>query len=888
MDIFNKSIAVAYLARGADKNCFQSFERFRDSYKNNHAGCTHSFYIIFKGFSSDDDLNKAVNLFEGIPFSPVFLEDDKFDLGAYIEWANQINHDLICMLNTASEIQATDWLCKLAVNLMTPNMGLVGATGSYESLYDLSPLYKKFPSPHIRSNAFMIDRALFCSITDGVAIRNKMDALLLESGPHSITARIFNRGKNILIVGKNGRGYSTEFWPKSGTFRQNQQENLLVGDNQTRDFLNLIPEQRKIILFKTWGNYLDSIGPKFNAPITKEVDKITEKKECVIIIPTHKSDMSSEEKLSFLNTLRVLRDWDIVLLIPLDISSEEYLALAKEVGKSIKVVVTRPGWLGSLKNYNDMALSPDFYRIFEGYKYLLICHLDAWIFYDSLQSWIDKGYDYIGAPWFLPKGLKPAPLEEAMLPRGGNGGLSLRNIKKMSDLLTQKHYCFNLTFLLKGIFFLIKNKQFQFLKIFTKVCFGVLINAKNYQKKFNIYEDAMFSVFYSFLNGSFKVCPAKEAIYFAVEVNAEELLKTKLKCQLPFGMHGYDKYLDSIAEMELFRNNESRIEYSKNMQLVMGDRKTKKNNIPLITIITATYNLIEAGRVETFKRCMDSIHSQTYSNIEHIIIDGASTDGTLSLIQDYVDKGLCICHSEKDQGIWDAMYKGQQLAKGEFLNIMNSDDYFSRNDAVEIAVNKLVKNRADWFYSNGKIIRPDGSGYDFPTALYGVFHCIGILHQTMFIRASLLRAINPFQSNHVTRENYLMMLLIINKIKHAKSNKFLVCYQEGGFSSSEYGGSNISKTKEDFAGYCYEIFGRFWGLTQDDCFSLFCLECFSSKGIRYSYAISKKIQLRSYRYYFRYRLAVYAYKNRKLMQVWDSFLSNKLESLKLKVFNKNN
>ena len=54
---------------------------------------------------------------------------------------------------------------------------------------------------------------------------------------------------------------------------------------------------------------------------------------------------------------------------------------------------------------------------------------------------------------------------------------------------------------------------------------------------------------------------------------------------------------------------------------------------PKITIVTATYNLIANGREETFKQCVESVHNQTYKNFEHLIIDGASTDGTLDLIK---------------------------------------------------------------------------------------------------------------------------------------------------------------------------------------------------------------------------------------------------------------
>ena len=250
----NQTIAVAYLARGADKYSFASFERFLSSYKRNSSGVEHSLYVIFKGFENDVEREKARVLFRSVPFTPVFLADDSFDIGAYIEWANMVEEDLICVFNTASEILAPDWLRKLAVNLALPNVGLVGATASYESLNELNSAFKAFPNIHIRSTAFMIDRSLFCNITRDLRIATKLDAHLFESGLKSLTRQVLTQGKNILLVGSNGRGYSPSFWPASDTFRRGMQKNLLVSDNQTRNFLEMPWNEKREFVIRTWGN----------------------------------------------------------------------------------------------------------------------------------------------------------------------------------------------------------------------------------------------------------------------------------------------------------------------------------------------------------------------------------------------------------------------------------------------------------------------------------------------------------------------------------------------------------------------------------------------------------------------------------------------------------
>lgn len=251
------TIAVAFLARGVGEEWRSSCERFLNSYQRYRSGAKHSLYVIFKGFPDADTLSEATRIFGSVEHTPVFLGDDSFDIGAYIEWANQISEEVICVFNTASEILAEDWLRKLAVNLDLPNVGLVGATASYESLSDWREGFPAFPNAHIRSNAFMIDRELFCRFTQGWVIADKFDAFHFESGSQSMSSQTLAMGRDILVVGRNGRGYSPQWWPTSGTFRLGTQDNLLIGDNQTRNFAALPwPEKREFVL-RTWGDYIN-------------------------------------------------------------------------------------------------------------------------------------------------------------------------------------------------------------------------------------------------------------------------------------------------------------------------------------------------------------------------------------------------------------------------------------------------------------------------------------------------------------------------------------------------------------------------------------------------------------------------------------------------------
>ncbi|HEY9194869.1 MAG TPA: glycosyltransferase family 2 protein, partial [Mucilaginibacter sp.] len=119
-----------------------------------------------------------------------------------------------------------------------------------------------------------------------------------------------------------------------------------------------------------------------------------------------------------------------------------------------------------------------------------------------------------------------------------------------------------------------------------------------------------------------------------------------------------------------------------------------------VSLITVVYNA-----ANTLARCIDSVISQNHPDIEYIIIDGGSTDGTLQVIDQYRDF-VNVVVSEPDKGIYDAMNKGIRRATGDIVGTLNADDALADNDVI-VAVARLFElQNTDVVYGNLNVIGP--------------------------------------------------------------------------------------------------------------------------------------------------------------------------------------
>lgn len=216
-----------------------------------------------------------------------------------------------------------------------------------------------------------------------------------------------------------------------------------------------------------------------------------------------------------------------------------------------------------------------------------------------------------------------------------------------------------------------------------------------------------------------------------------------------------------------------------------------------ISIITPVLN-----SADTIEDCIKSVFSQTYKNIEHIIIDGGSMDGTLDIINKYRPAKFI---SESDHGIYDAMNKGLELATGDVVGTLNADDFYADEMVIERVVNVFKRHNVDSCYGDlvyvdrhntDKVIRywrssPFKQGF----FKYG-WHPP---HPTFFVKRCVYERYGRFNIGFRIASDYELMLRFLEK--HRISTYYipevLVKMRIGGRSNKSLS-SIIHQTWEDY------------------------------------------------------------------------------------------
>jgi hypothetical protein len=291
-------IAVVHLVRHA--NGPEVFDQFLDAYRRVDAGAGHELVLILKGFPDAAAAAgpRAVEEVAGI----VEVPDDGLDLGAYLAAASAVPHDRLCFTNSHAEPLVDGWLARLTEALDEPGVAAAGATGSWGShlswsrwqaglpdrygalgdrgqarrtLHEVrgeryggdlahwmlsvvnavrsTPAMQRFPAPHLRTNAFVMRREEFLGLRRG-SLRSKRGTYRLESGRRSLTAQLLAAGRRVVVADRHGVARDWPEWDLPAVFWQEHQQDLLVGDNQTRAYSEGSSEERRVLSGYAWAD----------------------------------------------------------------------------------------------------------------------------------------------------------------------------------------------------------------------------------------------------------------------------------------------------------------------------------------------------------------------------------------------------------------------------------------------------------------------------------------------------------------------------------------------------------------------------------------------------------------------------------------------------------
>ena len=202
------------------------------------------------------------------------------------------------------------------------------------------------------------------------------------------------------------------------------------------------------------------------------------------------------------------------------------------------------------------------------------------------------------------------------------------------------------------------------------------------------------------------------------------------------------------------------------------------NKEKIISIITVVKN-----REDVIEKCIKSVLNQNYKNIEYIIIDGNSSDGTISIINKYKDK-ISTVLSENDNGIWDAMNKGLKIAKGEIIGFLNSDDFYYEN-SFHTVNDYFNKYDIDFLFGTVKKYKiMHGFNPNIIKWSFGFYtsHSVGF-----FIKTKKHKEVGLYNTKYLSSDLDFFYKMIVNfnlKGIATKKNEIIGEFKKGGFAST--------------------------------------------------------------------------------------------------------
>lgn len=207
---------------------------------------------------------------------------------------------------------------------------------------------------------------------------------------------------------------------------------------------------------------------------------------------------------------------------------------------------------------------------------------------------------------------------------------------------------------------------------------------------------------------------------------------------------------------------------------------------PIISVITVCYN-----SATTIDRALQSVANQDWPHIEHILIDGASTDGTMDVVERF-RPGLTCVVSEPDDGIYDAMNKGLARATGEVICFLNADDQYASNEVLSLAANQMHAQQLDalmgdvgFFHATNpsrQVRRYRSDRFTSERLAWGWMPA----HPALFLKRSVIDRVGLFNTTYKIAGDYEFIIRAFygHALRYAHVPKVLVRMQTGGVSTN--------------------------------------------------------------------------------------------------------
>jgi glycosyltransferase involved in cell wall biosynthesis len=209
-----------------------------------------------------------------------------------------------------------------------------------------------------------------------------------------------------------------------------------------------------------------------------------------------------------------------------------------------------------------------------------------------------------------------------------------------------------------------------------------------------------------------------------------------------------------------------------------GQYKQSLAGSPLVSIITVVFN--GAAHLE---QAIRSVLDQNYDNIEYSVIDGGSSDGTLDIIKKYEEK-IDLWISEPDNGVYDAMNKGIELARGDLIGLLNADDFYEQ-DAIRAVVDRYLKCGLSQgiFYGHNYVLQEDLGIRYVSHASFRFWRGMPICHQAMFVHRECYRKIGGFdQRLQLTADFDFLVRAVKQGVPFIPVDRVLVTFRASGLS----------------------------------------------------------------------------------------------------------